>query len=417
MSSGLLIPPALGGWTRSQLIELADRRTERRGSKTLDLDSEFFMALQHFLMETRWSWRRKTSVFNLQTGVWQYDLTAMLPTPSPNAYTSQPTWQLASAQRAGGFDYLMFPPGTVLPVLTPGQTVYLLSESNFSFNGPVVITQPGTNNLLTNPGFESGMSGWSADGISIVTAPVHGGAQALSISGAQQKTVGQPTFTLTAGVAVTVTAWIYLAAYAGASPVDVTVATYDALGNAVAVYPASANTATIGSWQSVTVTFTPTSSEVFGGVYCQINSQFSSTAQGQVTAYFDDISVVQGAGPNLVVNGNFEAGIAGWTPSDYSIVTAPVHGGTSALQISTTEAGVGAANATTITLIPGVPVSMSAWVYIVQSSGSEAVAISIEALSALGGHVSWHSAAADMGKIGVWQQVQLTFTPTTSEVT
>jgi hypothetical protein len=63
------------GWTQAQLIELADRRTERRGSKTLDLNSEFFMALQEFCLERRWSWRRKTAAFSLQSGVWQYDLT------------------------------------------------------------------------------------------------------------------------------------------------------------------------------------------------------------------------------------------------------------------------------------------------------------------------------------------------------
>lgn len=66
-----------GGWTQSQLVELADRRTERRGSKTLDLDSEFLMALQEFCMETRWEWRRKVAMFTLQAGVWQYDLTAL----------------------------------------------------------------------------------------------------------------------------------------------------------------------------------------------------------------------------------------------------------------------------------------------------------------------------------------------------
>jgi hypothetical protein len=67
----------MGGWTSTALIELADRRTERRGSKTLDLQSEFIMALQEFCMESRWEWRRKVATFNLQSGVWQYDLTAL----------------------------------------------------------------------------------------------------------------------------------------------------------------------------------------------------------------------------------------------------------------------------------------------------------------------------------------------------
>ena len=75
----LLRPPALGGWTRSQLIELADRRTERRGSKTLDLNSEFLLALQFLCMDRRWSWRRKLAFFQIVAGQWQYDLTVKPP--------------------------------------------------------------------------------------------------------------------------------------------------------------------------------------------------------------------------------------------------------------------------------------------------------------------------------------------------
>lgn len=83
MSSPIMTPPRLGGWTASNLIELADRRTERRGSKTLDLNGEFVMALQHLCMEKRWYWRRKFAVMQLQAGVWQYDLSQA--SPGPNA--------------------------------------------------------------------------------------------------------------------------------------------------------------------------------------------------------------------------------------------------------------------------------------------------------------------------------------------
>jgi hypothetical protein len=87
MSTPFITPPQLGGWTTSALIELADRRTERRGSKTLDLDAEFAMALQHLCMEKRWFWRRKLVVFPLVIGTWQYDLSAVgtLLLPGPNA--------------------------------------------------------------------------------------------------------------------------------------------------------------------------------------------------------------------------------------------------------------------------------------------------------------------------------------------
>lgn len=78
----LTTPPRLGGWTRTMLIELADRRTERRGSKTLDLNSEFLMALQYLCMELRWSWRRKTSSFLMKPGQWQYDMSLIPPNPT-----------------------------------------------------------------------------------------------------------------------------------------------------------------------------------------------------------------------------------------------------------------------------------------------------------------------------------------------
>jgi hypothetical protein len=54
---------------------MADRRTERRGSKTLDLQSEFLMALQEFCMEYRWPWRRTTTQLMTSAGNWEYDLT------------------------------------------------------------------------------------------------------------------------------------------------------------------------------------------------------------------------------------------------------------------------------------------------------------------------------------------------------
>jgi hypothetical protein len=161
-----------------------------------------------------------------------------------------------------------------------------------------------------------------SSGIALVSVPVHGGSQALQMNAATQITLGQSSsFPLTAGVPVTLSAWVYLAQYAGTSPVDVSFVTFNAAGNAVAIYPASANTSTIGSWQLVTVTHSPTSTEVTGGMYIQINTQFSTTIQGQVTAYFDDVSLTQGGGGNLLVNGGFESGFASWVTTPAPIDT------------------------------------------------------------------------------------------------
>jgi len=419
MNIGLMQPPPLGGWTRSQLIELADRRTERRGSKTLDLDSEFLMALQCFCTETRWSWRRKTSIFTLRAGVWQYDLSTVLPEPADNAISAQATWQIEKAMRAGGFDYLFFPPGTVIPNLTPGQTVYILSDSNFSFNGPVVITQPGTNNLLSNPSFESGMNGWIGNGMALVNSPVYSGTQALELGGALITTVaGQTQFPLTAGVSTTVSVRVYIAAYGGTSPVDAALVTYDATGNAVNAHIATADTTIIGSWQLATWTFTPTSTELFGQVFLEINKSYLSSTPGPVQAVFDSVSVVQGAGPNLVGNGDFESGLSGWTRTGLSIVNAPVHSGTSALQISSNEdnCSVTQPQASYFALTAGVPVEATAWVYVAAYAGTKEIVLAVATYNALGVAVAYHFGHADITKIGVWQQVQLTFTPTPTEV-
>lgn len=65
---------AIGGFSRTQCIEIAQKRTERRG-ESLDLEGEFILALQEVCMETRWWWRRKTAISALVAGTTKYDLT------------------------------------------------------------------------------------------------------------------------------------------------------------------------------------------------------------------------------------------------------------------------------------------------------------------------------------------------------
>jgi hypothetical protein len=61
------------GFTRTQLIAMADARTEKRG-KVLNLDAEFLTALQEFCLEQRWWWRKKSVAFNTVAGTATYDL-------------------------------------------------------------------------------------------------------------------------------------------------------------------------------------------------------------------------------------------------------------------------------------------------------------------------------------------------------
>jgi hypothetical protein len=61
------------GFTPAEIIELAMKRTERRG-KTLDLKKELVIVAQEFCQERRWHWRKKSTAFNTAAGTEIYDL-------------------------------------------------------------------------------------------------------------------------------------------------------------------------------------------------------------------------------------------------------------------------------------------------------------------------------------------------------
>jgi len=67
--------PGIGGFSWSQIIALANRRTEQRGD-TLDLNGELYLALQELCLERRWWWRRRIVTFTIVAGQPLYDLTA-----------------------------------------------------------------------------------------------------------------------------------------------------------------------------------------------------------------------------------------------------------------------------------------------------------------------------------------------------
>src|SRR5581483_6693352 len=62
------------GYTKTSIIELANKWTERKG-KTLDLNAEYMTAIQDVCAETRWWWRRKRFTFPTVAGTQTYDLT------------------------------------------------------------------------------------------------------------------------------------------------------------------------------------------------------------------------------------------------------------------------------------------------------------------------------------------------------
>src|SRR5256885_15925402 len=76
--------------------------------------------------------------------------------------------------------------------------------------GVLVTTQlaSAATNLVTNPGFESGLAGWSCSGGSTVGSPVHSGAAALSgaVSNSDTAQCTQDV-AVVSGAQYTLTAW------------------------------------------------------------------------------------------------------------------------------------------------------------------------------------------------------------------
>lgn len=70
------VPGPISGFTPQQIIEIAMKRTERRG-KTLDLKAELVTVIQELVGEHRWHWRKKSVTFQTEGGTPTYDLTTI----------------------------------------------------------------------------------------------------------------------------------------------------------------------------------------------------------------------------------------------------------------------------------------------------------------------------------------------------
>ncbi len=62
--------------TVTQIVEAANKRTERRAETKLDLRLEFWFMLAEFCRENHFWWREKHATFNTAVGTKEYDLTA-----------------------------------------------------------------------------------------------------------------------------------------------------------------------------------------------------------------------------------------------------------------------------------------------------------------------------------------------------
>jgi hypothetical protein len=149
-----------------------------------------------------------------------------------------------------------------------------LAAAGLLAGGVLITTQlaSAATNLVSNPGFESGLAGWSCSGGSTVGSPVHSGSAALAGAVSSSDTAQcTQNVSVVSGSAYTLTAWVqgnyvYLGVTGGAS-------TW---------------TPGTGGWSQLTVNFTATS----GTAQIFLHGWY---AQG--TYFADDVSLAGPGGP------------------------------------------------------------------------------------------------------------------------
>ena len=185
-------------------------------------------------------------------------------------------------------------------------------------------------NLVTNPGFESGLSGWACSGGSTVASPVHSGAAALSGAVSNSDTAQcTQNVAVVAGAQYTLSAWVQ--------------GNYVYLG-----VTGAASTWTPGGsgWTQLTFTFTATS----GSAQIYLHGWY---AQGRYLA--DDVSLTGPGGTVTVPPTPTGLTVTGTTSSSVSLswnasagaTGYKVYRGTSVTTVTGTSATISGLNAAT----------------------------------------------------------------------
>lgn len=66
----------MSGWTVGALVQRVQKRTENRANKLIDMNMEFFLALDEFCLDQHFWWRKKRGSFTTAIGTQSYDLSA-----------------------------------------------------------------------------------------------------------------------------------------------------------------------------------------------------------------------------------------------------------------------------------------------------------------------------------------------------
>lgn len=231
------------------------------------------------------------------------------------------------------------------------------------------IPQSGTN-LVNDGGFEAGSAGWSNWGngtLGVSTAQARTGAQSLQSTG-RTGTGGFAAYSLTSAVqrntTYAVSAWFLHTDAANATgrlaaKVECTAATAPAGHN---TYPWLQNNGAVvpGTWTQLSGNLVIPDCDLV-----DVSIYFEGTAAG-VEVFIDDVRVVPPE-TNLVTDGGFEAGIAGWgswNGSTLSASAAQAHAGAQSLRATArpSDAQFAVYNLTS-RVQAGITYAVSAWVF------------------------------------------------------
>ncbi len=268
-------------------------------------------------------------------------------------------------------------------------------------------------NLVADPSFESGVSGWFAQGavtISATTAAAHSGAQSARVTG-RTATWNAMAYDLNgraqAGTSYETGGWVRVGGVAGAD-VYLT-AKITCQGGSTEFRRLAAASATSTGWAQLDGTLAVPACASFTDLYVYFESS-SATAD----IYVDDVSIRQqlaGFGPNLIANGAFETSTSGWFgfgPPALALTTGQAHGGASSL-IATgrTDTWNGPATSLTSLVAPGRSYAVSAWV---RTSSPTATGVRLSAKMTCAGTTSFANIGNASAGNAAWAPIAVTYT-------
>jgi hypothetical protein len=278
-------------------------------------------------------------------------------------------------------------PGTYTLTVTGAQT----GGSTHAVQVTLTVIQ----NLVANPGFESGSASWNlVPQATVDTNPAnaHSGTNSLKLvaTGAWQ---GSSQFTpVTAGQAYAFSGWGKSSSGGG----DFTLISYIANGVEVGSHldvPFNG----IGSWAQVAATYVPPTGTVQVGIYPQ--------SSGAGTYWFDDLTLSPTG--NLVANPSFEMGSVAWNLVPQAVIDATAanaHSFTNSLKLIATGAWQGSSQFIPVTA--GQPYAFSGW----GKSSSGGGDFTLISYIANGVEVGSHLDVTFPGA-GIWVQVAATYVP------